>query len=184
MAQRVMFTKMLTPSSPGWLCDYGSWHGWETLLMCLNEGPWNGETVLGYVGGPSVTTRVPIRGSWEAQEVIRHRETCRCEAAVFQDGVGATWLPETGKGKERDWPPDSPEAPSLSIHFFFMIFIFSIIVDLQCSVNFYCTAKWPHHTYRYSFSHIILHHVTRYSSLCYTAGSHCLSTPHAVVCIY
>ena len=24
---------------------------------------------------------------------------------------------------------------------YFMIFIFSIIVDLQCSVNFYCTAK-------------------------------------------
>ena len=35
-----------------------------------------------------------------------------------------------------------------------------------------------------SFSHIILHHVasqvTRHSSLCYTEGSHCLSTPNAI----
>ena len=31
--------------------------------------------------------------------------------------------------------------------FFKMIFIFSIIVGLQCSVNVYCTAKWPSHTY-------------------------------------
>ena len=40
----------------------------------------------------------------------------------------------------------------------------------------------------YSFSHIILHcvssQVTRYSSLCYIAGSHCLSTPNSIVCIY
>ena len=38
----------------------------------------------------------------------------------------------------------------------------------------------------HSFSHIILHHIpsqTRYSSLCSTAGAHCLSTPNAVVCI-
>ena len=75
---------------------------------------------------------------------------------------------------------------------FSMIFIFFIIVVLQCSVNFYCTAKRPSHTYIYiyicSFSHIILYHVlsqvTSYSSLCYTAGSQCLSTPNAIVCIY
>ena len=43
------------------------------------------------------------------------------------------------------------------------------------------------HIYIYAhtfFSHIILHHVppqgTRYSSLCYTAGSHCLSIPNAI----
>ena len=39
----------------------------------------------------------------------------------------------------------------------------------------------------YSFSHVILHpvpsQVIRYSSLCYTVGSHCLSTPNAIVCI-
>ena len=66
--------------------------------------------------------------------------------------------------------------PSLLVFFFIIIFILSIIVDLQHSVNFYCTAKWPSlslshthtHTHTHSFSHIILHHcplqVTRYSS--------------------
>ena len=42
--------------------------------------------------------------------------------------------------------------------------------------------------YTHSFSHIILHYVpsqvTRYSSLYYTAGHHCLPTPNAIVCIY
>jgi len=41
------------------------------------------------------------------------------------------------------------------------------------------------HHHIYSFSHIIPYRVpsqvTRYSSLCYTAGSHCLSTPNAIV---
>ena len=78
----------------------------------------------------------------------------------------------------------------LSFPPFLMIFIFYIIVDLQCSVNFYFTEKWPSQIYIYThtFSHIILHHVpsqvTGYSSLCYTAGSHCLSTLNATVCIY
>ena len=76
---------------------------------------------------------------------------------------------------------------------FVYIYIFSIyiyvfsIVDLQGSVNFCCTAKCPSHLYIrmyiYHFSRITLHHVpsrvTGYSSRCYTAGSHCLSTPNA-----
>ena len=33
--------------------------------------------------------------------------------------------------------------------FYFTVFIFSIIVDLWCSVHFYCTAEWPSHTYTY-----------------------------------
>ena len=32
-----------------------------------------------------------------------------------------------------------------------MILIFSMMVGLQCSVNFYCTAKGPSHTYMYTF---------------------------------
>ena len=36
-----------------------------------------------------------------------------------------------------------------------MIFIFPIILGLQCPVNFHCTAKGPSHTYLYSFSRII-----------------------------
>ena len=42
------------------------------------------------------------------------------------------------------------------------------------------------HIYAHSFSHIILHHVPsqviRCSSLCYIAGSYCLSPPNAIVC--
>ena len=72
---------------------------------------------------------------------------------------------------------------------FFKIFIFSIIVDLQCSATFYCAAVTQSYIYIYIlFSHIILHHVpsqvTRYSSLCCTAGSHCLSTPSAVCLLF
>ena len=44
------------------------------------------------------------------------------------------------------------------------------------------------HIYIHSFSYIILHHVSPqvigYSSLCYTAGPHCLSTLNAIVSIY
>ena len=71
----------------------------------------------------------------------------------------------------------------LTIFFNFLkIFIFSIMVDLQCSVNFCCTEKWPSHTHTHtqmSFYHIILHRipsqVTSYSYLCYTTRSHFLS---------
>ena len=42
------------------------------------------------------------------------------------------------------------------------------------------------HTHTFFFSHYppsCSITMTRYSCLCYTAGSHCLSTPNAVVCI-
>ena len=53
--------------------------------------------------------------------------------------------------------------------FLFMIFIFSIVVSLQCSVSFYCTAKWPSHTYIILFltlSSIMLHHKWLYVVPC------------------
>ena len=44
------------------------------------------------------------------------------------------------------------------------------------------------HIYIHSLSHILFHHipsqVTRHSSLCCTAGFHCLSTPNAIIFIY
>ena len=44
------------------------------------------------------------------------------------------------------------------------------------------------HTHTHYFSHIIPHHVPsqviRYRLLCYTAGSHCLSTANAIVYVY
>ena len=83
---------------------------------------------------------------------------------------------------------------------------FFITVDLQCSVNFCCTTKWPSYThthihiYIYThmcvyilFSHNIVHHVPSqvigYNSLCFIARNkaiklNCLFTPNAIVCIY
>lgn len=49
----------------------------------------------------------------------------------------------------------------------FFLWFFSVIADLQCSVNFYFTAEWPSHLYIYSFPHIILHHVPCISLLCF-----------------
>ena len=40
---------------------------------------------------------------------------------------------------------------------FFYDFYFSIIVDVQCSVNFYCTAKWPSHTYIYICMYVCIY---------------------------
>ena len=76
---------------------------------------------------------------------------------------------------------------------FLVIFIFSTIVDLQCSVNFYCMAKWPSHIYRYVYIYI---YMTLYINKVFSShyppscsstndwiqfsvlyrGSHCLST--------
>ena len=58
--------------------------------------------------------------------------------------------------------------------------------------QFCCTATWPSHIYIYihiySLSYIIssngLFQETGYSSLCYTAGPHCLSTLKVIVCFY
>ena len=75
-----------------------------------------------------------------------------------------------------------------------MIFVVSIMVGLQCSVSFYCIAKWPNHTHTHTHTRIYTLLSSHYSpscsiisnstSLCYIAGSHCLSTPHAIVCIF
>ena len=61
------------------------------------------------------------------------------------------------------------------------------IVGLQCSVNFllYSKVTLSHtHICTLFFSHYPPSQVIRHSSQCYTAGSHCLSTPNAIVCIY
>ena len=76
--------------------------------------------------------------------------------------------------------------------YFFKLCIFFKIFYYSLFTMFYQLYSKVTQLYIYvhthSFSHIILHHVpsqvTRYSSLCYTAGSHCLSTSNARVCIY
>ena len=51
----------------------------------------------------------------------------------------------------------------------FFFFNWSIF-DLQCCVNFCCTAKWLSYTYTYTFSYFIYTLFHYGSSLCYTVG--------------
>ena len=70
---------------------------------------------------------------------------------------------------------------------------FFIIVDVQCSANFCCTAKCPFvyvHVHTHTHTHFFSYHLpsgsitSDWNMLCYIAGPHCLSTPSAIVCIY
>ena len=62
------------------------------------------------------------------------------------------------------------------VFFFFLRFLFFLLQLIYIVLSISAVQSHIH-----SFSHIILHHVppqvTRYSSPCYTAESHCLSTP-------
>ena len=72
------------------------------------------------------------------------------------------------------------------LFYYFYFFHYSWFI-LFCQFLQYSKVTQSHIHIHY-FSHIILHHVpsqvTIYSSLCYTAWSHCLTTPNAIVCIY
>ena len=75
--------------------------------------------------------------------------------------------------------------PCMNCRFFYNDFNFSWFTEF-CQFLLYSKVTRSH-THTPSLSHLILHHgpslVTRYSSLCATVGSHCFSTPKAIVCI-
>ena len=70
------------------------------------------------------------------------------------------------------------------IWFNFWKFYWSIF-DLQCCVNFYCTAQWLHdtHTHIYIIFHYGFSWDIEYSSLCYPVGPCCLSSKQLYTCV-
>ena len=79
---------------------------------------------------------------------------------------------------------------SMKSKYFFFNFLkkFNYIwFTMFCLLLLYSKVTWSY-IYIHYFSHTIFHHVPSqvigYSSLYYTAGSHCLSTPNAMVRIY
>lgn len=85
----------------------------------------------------------------------------------------------------------------LQIHHIIYIYIFQIIHIITNTSDYICIyfSLYTYiymcvciYIYIYSLSYIIFHHglsqETVYSSLCYTAGPHCLSILNVIVCIY
>ena len=77
------------------------------------------------------------------------------------------------KGRER-----GKSSSFFEILFLFFLKVLKIIVDLQCSVNFRSIAKWYKYALFLTLSSIMFHHKWLDTPLCYTARSHCLSTPN------
>ena len=75
--------------------------------------------------------------------------------------------------------------PRYSPSWFYFFFLLKYIVDLQCYISFWCTAKWFSHTYIHAYIpfHYGLLQGTEDSSLWYTTRSCCLSILHIIVCI-
>ena len=77
---------------------------------------------------------------------------------------------------------DSFSQYDLSLYFYWHI------VDLQCSANLCCMAKWLRYTNIYVLFHICfqygLSQDIEYSSLSYTLGPCCLSILNVIVCNY
>ena len=83
-----------------------------------------------------------------------------------------------------------PKHTKVFFVFYLMIFIFFHFSWLTAFCQFSTVQQGDPvtHTHIHSFSHIMLPYVPsqviRYSSLCHTAGPHCLSISKAIVCVY
>ena len=72
-------------------------------------------------------------------------DRCVTELEVM---LGGNSVPNAAWGKERKGSMEKATREMrffvvVVVFFFFKIFVFSIIVDLQCSVNFWCTQRVP-----------------------------------------
>ena len=67
----------------------------------------------------------------------------------------------------------------LYLRFLFLKIFYWSIIDLQCSFNFCCTAKWPRHThthtYIYIYTHIYMYTHTHIHSFFHTFFHHVLT---------
>ena len=76
------------------------------MQLRLSKGARGGEITLGSLGGRSVITRVPTR---ERTEAAKSKEGRRHEDVNRGQGKGMPAASRSQKGKEVDWPPESPE---------------------------------------------------------------------------
>ena len=115
--------------------------------------------------------------SWQGWEETRHQEF-----PAFAENT-TCWRKVTDlKCKEFHPSPSSV----IDDTFFFIFFNWSV-VDLQCCVNFCCTANRLSYTRIYILFYMLFHcglsQDIEYSSLCYTVGPCCLSILYILVCI-
>ena len=109
------------------------------------------------------TNLPPISNAWEYKSLISLFNSVFCSIFLH--------------------PQISLLKPILSDFYFFHYSWFTLFCQFPTVQRSDTVTHTRTYIYIHSFSHMFLYHlpsqVTRYSSLCYTAGSHCLSTPNA-----